>query len=87
MTLRTRENRARRRAARLGLNITKSRIRRTNIPGYGGYIVADCNNHSVLGTDYFAFSAELSDVEALLDSWEARERDELFNNPNAAPRA
>jgi hypothetical protein len=59
--------------------VVKSRTRGTNNPGYGGYIVADDRDNSVLGTNDYAFSAALEDVETLLGDWEARRTDSNVN--------
>lgn len=61
-----RENRARRAAERQGLALSKSRRRDARSIGYGGYMLADSHNVTVLGATPYEFSATMDDVERFL---------------------
>lgn len=62
-----REARLRRLAAKFNLRIEKSRIRRWDYPGYGGYeLINIYSNFVVLGAGQFAYSATLDEIEAYL---------------------
>lgn len=59
-----RENRLRRWAKRLGLDVCKSRVRVTHLDDYGGYMLVDSwSNYIVEGEK---FSLDLDDVEQML---------------------
>lgn len=62
-----RENRARRKAARQGLTLSRSRRRDPDAADFGGYMLIDpATNSAVYGASPFAYSATLADVERWL---------------------
>jgi hypothetical protein len=69
------ETRLRLRARRKGLVIKKSRRRKPDSPGFGGYMLFDVDTNSVLvGNDGFAYSATLEEIERYLKT-DKRPRD------------
>ncbi|WP_257541020.1 hypothetical protein [Sphingobium sp. CFD-1] len=64
-----RENRLRRIAERRGMILSKSRRRDPKAIDYGGYMLIDAtSNAAIMGSDSFAFSASLDDIENWLES-------------------
>ena len=59
----TRENKLRRQAKRLGLAVTKSRVREFHVDDHGGYQIVDLRNRLVHGRHH---ELELDDVAAYL---------------------
>lgn len=69
MSERQREIKIRRRAARRGLRVVKSRSRTFDCPSYGGFMVVDpTDSVVVLGSEGFAYSAGLDEIELFLNS-------------------
>lgn len=67
MTDKVRENRLRRMAERRGLSLQKSKRRDPQAIDFGGYMLIDARtNTAILGSEPFAFSASIGDVEAWL---------------------
>ncbi len=69
-----RENRLRRWASRLGLQLHKSRARSLNIDDYGGWMICDADNDLVVAGEKFNLSLE--NVEEGLAKTEAQLREE-----------
>ena len=69
-----RENRVRRWAKRLGLDVRKSRARHIHVDDHGGYVIVDASNNAVVHGE--KFNLNLDDVEAFLDQTEATLRKE-----------
>lgn len=63
MDLKVRENRLRRKLARMGLMLVKSRRRDPDSIDFGGYMICDENNHLVAGGSPVAFSLDLEQAE------------------------
>jgi hypothetical protein len=62
------ENKLRRVAARRGLRLEKSRRRDPDAIDYGGYMLIDAFNNTVVsGGNPFAYSCSLADIEHELD--------------------
>ena len=62
------ENRVRRQAKRLGLEVKKSRAKRTHLDNYGGYMIVDIyRNNIVAGEKY---DLMLDDVQQWLNAYE-----------------
>jgi hypothetical protein len=68
-----RENRLRRWASRLGLQLHKSRARNWNIDDYGGWRICDADSDLILAGEKFNLSLE--DVEQGLAETEAQLRE------------
>jgi hypothetical protein len=62
------ENRLRRKAARLGLALRKSRARRLHLNDRGGYRIVDPYHNFIVAGERFDLSLE--EVEAFLDDYE-----------------
>lgn len=62
------ENRLRRKAARLGLALRKSRARRLYLNNQGGYRIVDPYHNFIVAGERFDLSLE--EVEAFLDDYE-----------------
>jgi hypothetical protein len=62
------ENRLRRKAARLGLALRKSRARRLHLNNLGGYRIIDPYHNFIVAGERFDLSLE--EVEAFLDDYE-----------------
>lgn len=63
-TEKVRENRIRRMLKRQGYSLVKSRRRNPQAIDYGGYMIIDTDrNYVVFGSNAYAFSATLDDVE------------------------
>ena len=60
----TRENRLRRQAKRLGLEITKSRAREIHVDDYGGYRIVELYRKALVHGQ--RFELDLDDVDAYL---------------------
>ena len=68
-SIKIRENRLRRKAARQGLSLAKSRRRDPDAIDYGGYMLVDVQTNAVvMGSGAFAYQASLDDVEEWLTS-------------------
>lgn len=66
MADKARENRARRKAERQGLQLLKSRRRDPDAVDFGGYMLIDNERGAVFGTDPISYSASLDEIEAWL---------------------
>lgn len=63
------ENRLRRTAARRGYRLEKSRLRDSRAIGYGGYMLVEIDRNVVVcGSQRYAYSATLDEIEAFLES-------------------
>ena len=67
MVEKTRENRSRRKAKRLGLEVRKSRARKPNVSDLGGYQIVTAKGRVVMGR---RFDLSLTEVEDQLDELE-----------------
>lgn len=68
--IKTRENRLRRLASRLGYRIEKSRVRNTHINNKGMYQVVTNFNSAVLGVNYDATLDDVEDYLAGFRQWQ-----------------
>jgi hypothetical protein len=67
MTEKVRENRLRRKAARQGLMLKKSRRRDPDALDYGGYLLCDISTGLIVaGSTAYPYSLSLDDVEEIL---------------------
>ena len=68
-TDKVRENRLRRKAARLGLGLRKGRARTVRLDNFGEYMIYDLEGNYVVAGERFDY--DLDDVERWLNEYEA----------------
>ncbi len=73
-----RENYLRRKAARLGLSLKKSRAKKIHIDNFGGYMIIDPYTNAVVQGS--RFELDLEDVAEFLDEYEQALKEKVKGN-------
>ena len=74
-----RENYLRRKAARLGLSLKKSRAKKIHIDDFGGYMITDPYNGNAIVRGS-RFELDIEDVAEFLDEYEQTLKEKVLEN-------